>query len=110
VTATSDERGCTEAAYIRRGLEDQVRLLVPEQYALQEVAAGDRRVDLLINEVSCQQVTTGGIEVRGPVVTVIVTTPVTLPDGTAIDYVLFYATDNPIQFAALSALAGRWTC
>jgi hypothetical protein len=38
VTLTSDERGCTEAAYVRRGLEDQVRLLVPEQYALQEVA------------------------------------------------------------------------
>jgi hypothetical protein len=61
-------------------------------------------VDLLINEVSCQQVTTGGVELRGPVVTVIVSTPVTLPDGTAADYVLFYATDNPIQFAALKRL------
>jgi hypothetical protein len=102
-TVTSDERGCTEAAYYRRGLEAAVRPLVPEQYT-PEVALVDKEgrsiVVLLINEVVCQQVITGGVRVRGPVVTVIVSVRVTLPDGTEDFYVLFYATDNPIQFAA----------
>jgi hypothetical protein len=80
---------------------------VPEQYAPEVVLVdsdGRPIVALLINEVVCQQVTTGGVRVRGPVVTVIVSTSVTLPDGTSEQYVLFYATDNPIQFAALKRL------
>jgi hypothetical protein len=106
VTLTSDERGCTEAAYKRRGLVDKVRPLVPEQYALQvvDVTSAGPRVDLLINEVSCQQVTTGGVELPGPVVTVIVSTLVTAPDGTDSAYVLFYATENLVQSFALNRL------
>ena len=64
VTLTSDEQGCTEAAYKRRGVEHQVRPLVPERFRL-DVVAPDR-VELLINELSCRQVVTGGLQLPGP--------------------------------------------
>jgi hypothetical protein len=100
VTLTSDERGCTEAPYWRRGDLSKVRPLVPAQYALHEVAAN--RVELQTSEISCQQVTTGGVKVPGLVVTVIVSTEVTLPDGTSDQYVLLYATENLVQSSVLN--------
>jgi hypothetical protein len=110
VTLTSDERGCTEAAYYRRGLVSKVRPLVPEQYVLHVVEespeyTGPRpRVDLLTNEFSCQQVTTGGVKMPAPVVTVIVSTLVTLPDGTEDYYVLLHATENLVQSSVFNYL------
>jgi hypothetical protein len=106
---STDERGCTEIAYLRGGSETAVRPLVPERFALEPFPApGVPRVTLLVNELTCQQAAIDGPgrpRDAVPVTNIIVSALVTGPGAeSGAAYILFIATDNPVEHAALRAL------
>ena len=102
------ESGCTEINYQRGGLASAVRPLVPERFALADFpgvpAGAPPRVYLLISEVTCDRGRFPGHATnRRPYTYVIVSASVTAARGDQRDgaYVLFYATENRTQLAAL---------
>jgi hypothetical protein len=117
-SVTTDERGCTEIAYTRGGLRDQIRALVPDRYDLVTYPPpsapapppdAPARVQLNINEVVCDVVTTrdGGSRSRDrKVTTVIVSADTSTIDGQPSDgvYTLLFATDNRLQASAMKRL------
>lgn len=110
-TLSFTESGCTEIAYTRGGLISAVRPLVPERFVLADYpglpAGAPRRAELLVNEVTCDQGRFPGHGGRrGHYTYLIVSVFVTATKGDQRDgaYVLFYATENRAQRAALRRL------
>lgn len=110
-TLTYRESGCTEIAYQRGGLASAVRPLVPERFVLADFPGvpegAPARVQLLVNEVTCEHGRFPGRgRVQRPYSYVIVSASVTATEGEQRDgaYVLFYATENREQLAALRRL------
>ena len=111
---TFNEHGCTEVAYRRPGLTSAVRPLVPERITLSDIeglpAGWAPRVRLLINEITCERFVPGqGLssgQGSGSYTQVIVSVLVTAVDGTPTGgvYVLFHASDSPLQRATLNRL------
>lgn len=109
-TSSYRESGCTEIGYERGGFASAVRPLVPERFALVDFPGvpegAPARVLLAVNEVTCDR----GRFPRGPdqrrYSYLIVSAFVTASEGDQRDgsYVLFYATENHAQRAALRRL------
>ena len=107
---TYHDEDCTEVAYVRGGQVETVRALVPERFALRLLPGTPARTRLLVNEVTCESVGVAAPAAANfprQVTTIIVSASVTLPDGSPGSYVLQYATQNPVQAAAFSALGWR---
>lgn len=98
----SVETGCSEIAYVRGGLLDKVRPLVPERFTLVDFITppgAPARVELRINEYVCTTVTTtagGRQRTQRDVAGIIVSANTGTVDGQPSDgfYVLNWATEN----------------
>lgn len=109
----ADERGCTEVAYNRNGSRAAVEPLVPSRFQLRSPLIGGvpatDRVILLVNELSCEDVTVEGYPTGSEgrsTTTLIVSASFNAVDGaprTGV-YVLWHATDNPVLFARYQQL------
>lgn len=103
---TMDERDCRESNVSRAVLTSELRQLVPERYQLLQVGPIGSR--LVVTTYTCSRVSIDGQPVVGRDKSTTVTigsAVVTHRDGEQLssqqNYIIWYGTDNPVQFAKL---------